>query len=279
MTDRWRVADESDGDVTDYTLQVSEEEIARYRMMAERASETEADLWQLAGIVPGAVVADVGCGPAAVSVVMAGRVGPSGRVIGVERDPSALAAAKQLVAASGRDNVELRQGTAISTGVEPGSLDVVMMRHVLAHNGSEESAIVGHLATLVRPGGWVYLLDIDYAAFRMVDLDSDLEDLNEAYAELHRRQGNDLQPGPRLGALLRDSGLELVEHVARYENLVAPPGLRPPSWAAREAMLEAGVITQADVDRWEAAFERQDAAEVRPRVFASQWIAIGRRPV
>lgn len=263
---------------TDYALQVTDEEVARYRMMAERAAGSEAALWEQAGITRGAVVADVGCGPAAVSVTMAVAVGPEGRVIGVERDPSALAAAQQLVAASGLGNVELRQGLATDTGLQPGSVDVVVMRHVLAHNAAEEQAVVDHLATLVRPGGSVYLLDIDYAAFRAVDLDPELEDLSGAYAELHRRKGNDLQPGPRLGRLLRAAGLELVEHVARYETLVAPPGLRPPAWAAREAMLEAGVITAADVERWEAAFARQDSAPVRPRLFASQYVGIGRRP-
>lgn len=263
--------------MSDYALKMSAEEIGRYRMMAERAAESEADLWRLAGIGPGAVVADIGCGPAAVSVVMAQQVAPGGRVVGIERDSSALAAAREVVAAAGVE-VDLRQGTATESGVEPGSVDVAMMRHVLAHNGPMEAEIVGHLASLVRSGGCVYLVDIDSAAFRMVDTDPDLDDLNAAYNELHARRGNDLQPGPRLGQRLRDAGLELVEHTARYETLVAPPGLRPPAWAAREAMLEAGVVTDADVARWEAAFSRQDQQSVRPRIFAPQWTAIGRRP-
>jgi ubiquinone/menaquinone biosynthesis C-methylase UbiE len=263
--------------MTDYALRVSDEEIGRYRWMADRARSSEAELWTTAGIVPGAVVADVGCGPAAVALVMAEVVGDRGRVIGVERDPSALDAARQVVAQAGATNVELRQGEGTATGLEPGSVDVVVMRHVLAHNAAQEGEIVKHLATLVRPAGSVYLLDIDFPAFRMVDIDPDLEDVNPAYARLHAQQGNDLQPGPRLGGRLRDAGLEVVEHIARYENLVAPPGLRPPAWAARQAMLDAGVVAQQDIDRWDAAFTRTDAATLRPRLFASQYIAIGRR--
>ncbi len=34
-----------------------------------------------------------------------------------------------------------------------------MLRHVLAHNGGAEDAIVAHLATLLRPGGCLYLVD------------------------------------------------------------------------------------------------------------------------
>src|SRR4051812_17290419 len=153
--------------MSEYTLVISEAEVGRYLFMAEMAHQSEATYWAEAGIVPGATVADVGCGPAAMSVVIAGLVGPAGRVIGVERDDASFAQAQQLVAQSGVTNVDLRQGEATATGIEPGSVDVVMMRHVLAHNGGHEQEIVNHLATLVKPGGSVYLFDVDGTAIRM----------------------------------------------------------------------------------------------------------------
>jgi hypothetical protein len=52
--------------MTGYVLALSDEEVARYRFMAKRAAEDEADQWAVAGIVAGAVIADVGCGPGAV---------------------------------------------------------------------------------------------------------------------------------------------------------------------------------------------------------------------
>ncbi len=58
--------------MTAYTLAVSDIEVQRYRLMAEQARRQEAEAWELAGIVPGAVVADVGCGPAAVTVSISG---------------------------------------------------------------------------------------------------------------------------------------------------------------------------------------------------------------
>lgn len=45
---------------------------------------------------------------------------------------------------------------------------MAMLRHVLAHNGGQEQAIVGHLATLIRPGGSVYLADGDQSGFRIL---------------------------------------------------------------------------------------------------------------
>lgn len=264
--------------MTDYSLAISDPEIRRYQLMAERAQVVEAELWRQAGIVPGATVADVGCGPAAVSVVLARAVAPSGRVVGVERDEASLAAARRVVADSGVGNVELRSGTATDTGLDADSVDVTMCRNVLAHNGPDEQRIVDHLAQICRPGGVVYLVDVDGTAMRLLDIDPDLADLTDRYVEFHRNRGNDLQTGLRLAKLLGAAGLEVLAFQGSYNIVAAPPGLRPPPWAARESMLRDGVVTAEDVERWQRAFDRMDTATVRPTVFAPQFIALGRKP-
>jgi SAM-dependent methyltransferase len=264
--------------MTEYSLAISDTEVRRYQMMAVQAQVAEADLWRRAGIVPGATVADVGCGPAATSVVLARAVEPEGRVIGIERDDAALAAAHRLVAESGVDNVELRRGTATDTGLEAGSVDVAMCRNVLAHNGPDEQRIVDHLAGLCRPGGVAYLVDVDATAMRMLDLDPDLADLSEKYAKFHSDRGNDLQTGLRLAKLLSAAGLDVLVHQGRYNIVSTQPGFRPPPWAAREAMLAQGVVTNEDVERWRRAFDRMDAAARRPTAFVPQFVALGRKP-
>jgi hypothetical protein len=52
-------------EMSDYALVVSDSEISRYTMMAERAKAFAAYLWDRVGIVTGATIADVGGGPAA----------------------------------------------------------------------------------------------------------------------------------------------------------------------------------------------------------------------
>ncbi len=261
----------------EYALAMSEEEVARYRMMAVTALHLEAEQLQAAGVVEGAVVADVGCGPAAMSLVLAGEVGPSGRVVAIERDEQALVTARALLAQSPATNVELRAGDATATGIEPGSVDVAMMRHVLAHNGGHEQAIVDHLAALVRPGGSVYLVDVDLTAIRLLDSDPEVDDLSERYLRFHAARGNDPIIGLRLAGLLRAAGLEVVSFTGTYNIMELMPGIRPPSWAARTAMVAEGAASAADVDRWAAAFQRLDAAATRPQVFAPVFVAIGRR--
>ena len=87
--------------MTGYVLTLSDAEVAGYRMMARRAAEDEADQWAAAGIAAGAVVADVGCGPGAVSVVLAELLGPQGRVQAGDRDPQALTLACHAAQAEG----------------------------------------------------------------------------------------------------------------------------------------------------------------------------------
>jgi hypothetical protein len=54
--------------------------------------------------------------------------------------------------------------------------------------------------------------------------------------------------------------------------------MRQPSWAARDAIVSAGMATAEDVARWASAFDRLDAAATRPTLFAPMFAAIGRRP-
>jgi SAM-dependent methyltransferase len=258
----------------DYALRLDPREVGRYQLMAERARTAEADLWRLAGIVPGAFVADVGCGPGALLPVLAAEVGPGGQVAGVDADPAAVGAAAALT--SGLPGVSVAEGRAAQTGLPAGRFDVVMMRHVLAHNGGHEPEIIAHLATLLRPGGTLYLVDIFAAGITSVPEIPVLTEINDRYRTFHAARGNDLRPGPKLGGWLRDAGLEVLDFRGRYQIVPAPPGLRPPAWAARDAMLAAGVATTADLDRWERALTELDDCTDRPTFFMPLFTALGR---
>jgi len=266
--------------MADYVLTLSDAEIARYRLMAQVAARDEREQWTAAGVVEGAQVADVGCGPGAVSSVLGAIVGPSGSVQGVDRDPQALAIARGIAAEAGVSNVVFSEGTATATGLQPESVDVVMLRHVLAHNGGREQDIVDHLASLVRPGGSVYLVDIEATAFRVhpPDVPAVVVELDARYKQFHASLGNDLSVGLRLGELLERAGLDQVDHRGRYQILRPPPGMRPPAWAARDQMLAAGIIDGADISRWQTEFERLDRGELSFTMFFPNFTATGRKP-
>lgn len=264
--------------MSEYALKLSDVELSRYEMMADRALEYERDRWVAAGVVEGAMVADIGCGPGAVSIALARQVGPTGRVLAFDRTPEAVEMARAVTQRAGVANVVVEAADADATGLAPGSVDVAMIRHVLAHNGGREAAIVAHAATVVRPGGSVYLIDIDGTGVRGRPSDPDLDDLNGRYWEWHEAQGNDPSVGLRLAELLAGAGLDVVDFSGRYDIVVPPPGARTPGWAARGALVASGVATEDDVARWDAAFVRSDGMEERPTVFVPIFCAIGRRP-
>ncbi|MFJ8086472.1 class I SAM-dependent methyltransferase [Streptomyces sp. NPDC096205] len=264
--------------MADYLLSLSEPEIARYRLMAEAAERRERDLWRAAGAVPGARIADVGCGPGAISLRLAGLAGPEGAVWAVDRDEGALTTASALAERAGVA-VHTLAGDAVATGLPAGTFDLVMLRHVLAHNGGREQAVVDHLATLARPGGGaVYLVDVDMRDFRVRGAPEVLLDLEDRYRELHRRRGNDLTVGSRLDELLTAAGLEVAAYEGHIEVVTPPPGMRGPAWAARDALVAEGLAGPEELARWDEAFRRMERDPGDIRVFAAHFVAYGRRP-
>ena len=263
-----------------YTLTLSDSELRRYRLMAERARLHEYDAWRSAGFVPGARVADVGCGPAMVLVELAKLVGPDGHIVGVERDADARAAAREVIAAAGVRNADIVEGDADATGLTPGSYDAVMMRHVLLHNGPRVRDIVAHLASLLRPGGALYLAETDATALRQIPEDPDLEDQRSRFLSLLVSLGNDLAIGPKLGQLIVDAGLELVDRGARYDVSPIDGSIGHGLGAqARPAMQKAELATPADFARWDAASARYLERLGDKVVFAPIFRAVGRRPL
>lgn len=270
---------DSSRDVTNgYLLTLSDDEVARYRLMADQARANEAELWQLAGLAEGASVADIGCGPGALLATWAEAVAPTGQVYGVDGDATAVATATALIAANGLQRVTVRQGRADRTGLAAGTFDLVVLRHVLAHNGGAEDAIVGHLATLLRPGGCVYLVDIDATSMRIEPEDPDIADLLDRYIGFHTKLGNDMRAGTRLGDRLARAGLDVTYFEPRQQVLPLPPGLRGPAWAARDALVTADLATAEDIARWDAAYTRLDADPQRPIGYMSMYVGIGRKP-
>jgi SAM-dependent methyltransferase len=265
-----------------YALRLSDDELGRYRMMAARARAEEQDLWDLARIGVGARIADVGCGPGAMLVALAEVVGPTGRVTGIDADPAAVGAARVALAAGRmRGSVApgtVRRGRADATGISPGSVDTVVLRHVLAHNGGGEQRIVDHLATLVRPGGYVYLLDVDLTSTTGTEAGGQTREMFDRYLGWHERRGNDPRIGHRLGDLGRAAGLVVLEHRGWTARNALPRGQRGPAWAARDELVRSGLATPADVRRWDAAFARLDAAPERPEFTLDVFAAVCRRP-
>ena len=265
-----------------YALALSDAEIARYRMMAEMARADEAAEWDRAGIIAGARIVDIGCGPGLIAIELAQIAGPTGRVVAVDREADAVETARSLLHERGFDNVEVRVADAWSTGLDENSFDVVNIRHVLAHNTAvDQIRILEHARALLAPGGAVFVVDSDMTGMRIDPPDADLTDLNDRYAAYLASVGRDPQCGTTLGSLVAGAGFELVERGATFFTLGAETAtIRLPGWAARDAMIASGHATAADVDRWDTALTRfaENGEAGNSARFVPRYWAIGQKP-
>jgi ubiquinone/menaquinone biosynthesis C-methylase UbiE len=101
---------------------------------------------------PGERVLDVPCGPGPSLLDAAQRVGPSGRVVGVDYAEHMLAIARDKVRAAGLTNVDVRRGdmTAIEPPDEPYDAVLCVLGVFFV---DDMPGLVRSLAGLVRPGG------------------------------------------------------------------------------------------------------------------------------
>jgi ubiquinone/menaquinone biosynthesis C-methylase UbiE len=189
-------------------------EAERQRLDMQAAMYGRLTNWTLEalGLEPGHHVADLGCGGGGLLPLLAERVGPTGRVIGVDRDPRLLQAAREQVAAY--PWVELIEADALSYETENRPLDAVHCRLVLLHQ-PDPQAFLAHMVALVRPGGRIAVQEIDadgptgapmvicYPPFPA------LERLGAAYLTASLRRGSDSQAGRKV--LDRCRQADLVE--------------------------------------------------------------------
>src|SRR5215467_11579516 len=93
-------------------------------------------------IQPGQRVLDVGCGPGVDTVALAGFVGASGSVDGVDADPAMVAEAEQRALAAGvHDRVHHHVADALALPFEANTFDAVRAERLFQHLGDPGAAL------------------------------------------------------------------------------------------------------------------------------------------
>lgn len=141
----------------------------------------------------GLSVLDIGCGPGTITVGLAERVAP-GRVIGIDREPDPLSAARALAGEKGVWNLDFAVGDAYALDFPDDHFDVVHAHQVLQHL-SDPVAALRELRRVVRPDGVVAVRDSDYAAMVWAPLDPRLDRWLDLYHQITRRNGAEADAG------------------------------------------------------------------------------------
>jgi 2-polyprenyl-3-methyl-5-hydroxy-6-metoxy-1,4-benzoquinol methylase len=193
---------------------------------------------------PGARALEVGCGNGTISAWLAGRVGPSGRVVAFDLDLSLVDVRAP--------RLELRQGDIVAGPVDPGGFDFVTARAVLHHVTDVEAAI-RNLAASLAPGGSILLIEPDFLPVSVAE-PPEVRAFWDGWLAWSREQGIDYHLGRTLAPRLAAVGLGRVAGTA--ETAVYNGGS---PWAAywtqtvvelRDRLLDSGSLDGQLIDRF-----------------------------
>ena len=128
------------------------------RQEREQAAREVPQLAELLALKPGMIVADVGAGGGAMSVVMAKWLGPAGRVYATDIRVEQLAEIRDTVAQDALSNVVVLEGTESSTNLPNECCDAIFLRDVYHHLTNPGDFDASLLAALKR-GGRLAIMD------------------------------------------------------------------------------------------------------------------------
>lgn len=135
-----------------------EEFIGRFEVESREVYVHRGAIVEACRLQPGMVVADVGAGTGLFTRMFAEAVGPEGRVLAVDIAPKFLEHIDATCRAAGIRNVETVLGTADSTGLPPGAVDVAFICDTYHHFEFPQRTMAS-IRRALKPGGRVVVVD------------------------------------------------------------------------------------------------------------------------
>jgi SAM-dependent methyltransferase len=136
-----------------YILGHSPAEIRRLAIQASLVEPITERLLRAAGLEPGMRVLDLGCGGGDVSMLLAEMVGPTGSVVGIDRNACAVAAAERRAWSIGYTNLRFHQ-ESVEEFYDPQGFDAVVGRYVMVYQ-ADPVRFLRAAASHARPGGFL----------------------------------------------------------------------------------------------------------------------------
>jgi ubiquinone/menaquinone biosynthesis C-methylase UbiE len=173
-------------------------------LMWQRATQEVLDR---VGLKPGMSCLDVGAGPGAVMRLMADRVGPQGRVTGLEIDGQLAAQALAELRAQGGAQFNLIEADVLALDTVPGApFDLTFCRLFLMHM-QDPVAALEKMSSWTKPGGVLVAQEFDFGAIAVEPLCPAMAEFNRLFEGVFRGHGRNLRAGRHLPAQFEAAGL------------------------------------------------------------------------
>jgi ubiquinone/menaquinone biosynthesis C-methylase UbiE len=149
---------------------------AEHRAFLSSRTATREAAFFLPFLKPGMRLLDCGCGMGALTTSLAEWLAP-GEVIGIDREPSQVEAARAWAEEKGVHNVRFEIGNIYDISYPDASFDAVFAFTVLEHVREPRRAM-REMRRVSRPGGVAGISDPDYEAFLQAPSTPGLQELN-----------------------------------------------------------------------------------------------------
>ena len=236
-----------------YTMGRSPEETDRLMRQSQLYARLTRRFLKKAGLSSGMRVLDIGSGAGDVALTAAELVGPEGQVVGVDVNGEILETARARAGKAGWTHVEFVAGDARTLNLG-GDFDALVGRFVLMYMADPSEALK-QFAALLRPGGIVAFLEIDFTFRRSFDpLSTPLfEKLIGWVIEVFERSGAHIDMGFDLYRAFVDAGLPepVLEGTALGGGSAGWPGYQYIADSVQSVLPlleEYGIATSEEVD-------------------------------
>ena len=194
-----------------YPLERRPGEIERLHAQGDALIADTSIMLDRIGVAPGWRCLDLGCGPRGITDLLSTRVGPTGRVVGLDADLVFLDHARHHSNSRGFVNVEFVTSDVFRTGLPAGSFDLVHTRFVASSVGNAER-LLEECVRLTRPGGCVAFQDADMSTLNCYPSHPAWESLKRAFTEVFPHIAGKPWSGHDLYRMVRQAGLEDVQY-------------------------------------------------------------------
>jgi SAM-dependent methyltransferase len=197
-------------------LMENDEESFRLEVKTDPSVVDKQALW--AGIQPGMRVADVGCGSGKTTALLHDLVQPGGKVIGIDGSQERIAHAREQYGAKGVEFACLDILKPLDT---LGKFDFVWVRFLLEYYRANCFDIVQNISRILKPGGILCLIDLDYNCLSHFGLSPKLERaIDSAITILEEKANFDPYVGRKLYSLLYDLGYKDIDVSVAAHHLI-----------------------------------------------------------
>jgi len=252
----------------DYVLGADDDELARLGLQHRAWQLCTEAAWRNGGIGPGQTVLDAGCGPGYATLDLAGLVGPSGRVIAIDKSEKFLQALDRARCSRGLENIVTHRIDFDRGGFPAMSADAAWCRWIFIFL-RQPREVLSRVVKSIRPGGAIVIHEyFDYATWRSVPRCPELEEFVSCVMTSWRDNGGEPDIALSLPRWLEESGCE-IRALRPIVDVVQPGDLKW-TWVrtffeiGRQRLVDLGYMTAARAEELWRAFTKFEAAQNAP---------------